>query len=284
VTGLVQQRTDVVEEKNRVTHQLPAALKRFSPRALELFSQLEQPLTLDFLTAFPTPTALQQASLAGWQLLFAGKRYPRPQRIAASLWEQAQATQVPVSATDEALGERAVSRLVRLLRVLLEEWAQLNEPLATHFPALPEAKVFTARPGAGPVLAPALFSLFGDDRAAWRQGREMAQAYGTVPTTRRSGRSSTVQQRQHCDKRARRILHLFAGSSLRRGEWAQQFYAEQRRRGQAHATILRNLATKRLRILFRLWQDGVAYEEAEYLRRRADRQGPREAPPAVATA
>jgi hypothetical protein len=282
LTGLVRQRIDVVEEKNRIVNQLTATLKRFYPRALELFADREQPLTLDFLTAFPNPTALQQASPEDWQALFAGKRYPHPERI-LTLWEDAQAPQVPVSATDEALGSAEVGRLVRLLRLLLEELVQLNQQIAAQFAALPEAAVFASPPGAGPVLGPGLFAVFGDNRAAWEQARELAQTCGTVPVTRRSGASCAVHMRVHCDKRARRILHLFAGCSLRGCAWARQFYAEQRRRGKTHATALRNLATKWLRILFRMWKDGAVYDEAKYLRRRAERQRPRDTALAAAS-
>ena len=92
--------------------------------------------------------------------------------------------------------------------------------------------------------------------------------------------SRTVHQRAHCDKRARRILPLFAGCSLRGCAWARQFYAEQRRQGKPHATILRKLATQWVRILFRRWQEGATYDEATYLRRQVARQAPREAAPA----
>jgi transposase len=236
VTGLVQQRIDVVEEKNRVMNQLTAVLKGFYPRALELFADLDQPLTLDFLTTFRTPTALQQASLASWQALFDGKRYPHPARIGTTLWERAQAPQVPVSPTEETLGSIEVGRLVRLLRVLLDELQHLNQQIETDFAALPAARVFDSVPGAGPVLGPALFAIFGDNPDTWPDWRAVAQACGSVPVTRRSGGSCTVNQREHCDKRARRILHLFAGCSRRGCAWAREFYTEQRRQGKKHAT------------------------------------------------
>jgi len=281
VAGLVQQRIDVVEEKNRVTNQLTAVLKRFYPRALELFPHLEQPLTLDFLTTFPTPTELQQASQESWQALFAGKRYPHPSRISTTLWERAQAPQVPVSPTEAALGQLEVSRLARLLRVLLDELQQLDQQIEARFAELPAAPIFASAPGAGAVLAPALFALFGDNPAAWRDWREVAQACGSVPVTRRSGGSCSVHKREHCDKRARRTLHLFAGCSRRGCAWAREFYTEQRRQGKKHATALRNLGTKWLRILFRMWKEGTVYDEAVYLRGRAARQAPRDPVPAA---
>jgi transposase len=81
LSGLVRQRVDVVEEKNRILNQLTAVLKGFYPRALELFKNLEQPLTQAFLKAFTSPTALAAATEEQWRDLFAGQRYPQPRRI-----------------------------------------------------------------------------------------------------------------------------------------------------------------------------------------------------------
>jgi transposase len=274
LAGLSTQRTDLVVEKTRLLNQLTITLKSYYPRALELFPNLEQPLTLDFLTGFATAAELSAATEAQWQALFAGKRYPQPGRI-ERLWELAQTPQVPVSDVDAALGARRVRHLVRALRLVLEELAELESAIEAEFSPLPEADLFTSAPGSGPVLGPALFAIFGDNRERWGSWREVGQACGTVPITRSSGRSRSVEMRRHCDKRGRRTLHLFAGCSRRTCAWAGEFYADQRRRGKSHNTALRNLATKWLRILFRLWKDGGTYDEATYLRNRSARQQPR---------
>lgn len=274
LAGLVRQRVDVVEEKNRVLNQLTAVLKGYYPRALELFGNLEQPLTLAFLKAFSSPAALGAATEGQWRELFAGQRYPRPGRI-TTLWEQAQAPQVTVSPADEALGSRQVLRLVRTLEVLLDELGSLEKEIQERFDELPDAKVFRSLPGAAKVLAPALFALLGDDRDRWEDWQDLARISGTVPVTRSSGKFRSVGMRHHCDHHARRTLHLFASCSRRNCEWAQAFYAEQRRAGKSHGTALRNLATKWLRILFRLWKDGTPYDEQKYLQRRSGRQAPR---------
>jgi transposase len=273
LAGLVEQRVDVVEEKNRLLNQLTAVLKGFYPRALELFANLEQPLTLAFLTAFPTPMALTEATREAWNQLFAGQRYPRPAQV-ERLWERSRQPQVPVSAVDVTLGGRQVQRLVRLLRVLLEDLRALEAEIEQRFTDHPEAEVFQSLPGAGPTLAPALLALFGDNRERWGAWTEIARASGVSPITRQSGRLRTVHLRRHCDRRARRTLHLFASCSRRNCAWAREYHAAQRAAGKSHGTALRNLAAKWLRILFRLWQDGTPYDEAVYLRRREERQAP----------
>lgn len=272
LAGIVRQRVDLVEEKNRLLNQLTAVLKGYYPRTLDLFKKrLDQPLTLAFLETFSSPSALTAATEEQWNGLFAGRRYPQPRRI-ATLWKQAQEPQVAVSPVDEALGERQVRRLVRSLRVLLEELEALETEIQERFDALPEARTFRSLPGAAEVLAPALYALFGDDRERWQEWKDLARTSGTVPVTQSSGNFRSVSMRYHCDHRARRTLHLFAASSLRACEWAKEFYAEQRRKGKTYGAALRNLATKWLRIIFRLWQEGDTYDEELYLKRRVARQ------------
>lgn len=277
VSGLVQQRVTLLEEKNRVLNQLTAVLKGYYPRALELFKELDQPLTLQFLRTFDCPAALAQASQEEWQALFVGQRYPRPKRP-AELWEKVQQPQVSVSPVEETLGKREVRRLLRLLEVQREELAAVEAEIKKAFAELPDAAVFRSLPGAAAVLAPALFALFGDDRERWQRWEDLARLSGTVPITRSSGRSREVLMRRHCDRRARRTLHLFASCSRQCCDWAGEFYAAQRQRGKSNAAALRSLATKWLRILFRLWKDNQPYDEAVYLRNRSDRQSPRQLP------
>lgn len=273
LAGLEAQRLEVVEEKTRVLNQLTALLKRYYPRSLELFGKLDQPMTRSFLRAFPSPQALADATEAQWQEFFTGQRYPRPERI-RELWTQARAPQVPVSPIDTELGVGQLLRLLRRWEVLLEEQDALTEALSTHFERLPEAKLFQSLPGAGPVLAPALCALFGDDRKRWQDWRQLAGHSGTAPITRSSGRQRSVHMRWHCDRQARRTLHLFAGCSRQSCAWAREFYTTQRRRGKSHGTALRNLATRWLRIIYRMWKDEAVYDEQKYLQRRAKRQAP----------
>jgi hypothetical protein len=274
LAGLVAHRVDMVEEKNRVTNQLTAVLKGFYPRALELFSRLDQPVTLTFLEHFASPAELQAANEETWAQCFEGQRYPRPQRI-GQLLLQAQATQVEVSPADQYLGALQVRRLVRVLQVLLTELTRIEQDIEQRFEALPAAKTFRSLPGAADVLAPALFAVFGDHKERWTHWKEVARQSGAVPVTKASGRFRLVHMRHSCDHRARRTLHLLAACSRRACTWAEEFYQAQRKHGKTHGTALRNLAVKWLRILYRLWQDDLTYDESTYLKNLSERQAPR---------
>jgi transposase len=277
VAGLVEQRRELVAEKTRLQNQLTATLKGFYPRFRELFADLDAPITRAALQAFPSPTALAQATREEWNALFAGARYPQPARI-PRLLAQAQAPQVPLDPVTEQLGTRQVQRLGRLLEVVHEELQQLAAALEQAFAAHPDADFFRSLPGAGPVLAPSLLALFGDNRHRWQEWRQLAAQSGTAPITRSSGKQKTVQMRFHCDRDARSVLHLYAGCSRRRCEWAEAFYQQQRQAGKTHSGALRSLANKWLPIMFRMWQERTAYDEAAYLARHQRRQAPQPDP------
>lgn len=62
---------------------------------------------------------------------------------------------------------------------------------------------------------------------------------------------------------------------MKKWEWARIFYQGKRDVGKGHHAAVRALAFKWLRILFRCWRDGVAYDEALYLRKVRDRLLPK---------
>ena len=66
-------------------------------------------------------------------------------------------------------------------------------------------------------------------------------------------------------KSFRQTFIEWADQSQQPSFWAKAFYEQQRRIGKTHPMVIRTLAFKWLRILFRCWQDRVPYDEAKYL-------------------
>ena len=58
------------------------------------------------------------------------------------------------------------------------------------------------------------------------------------------------------------------------GERYRAYYQQQRGRGKDHHAAVRALAFKWIRILYRCWQDRVAYDENKYLAALARRGSP----------
>jgi hypothetical protein len=66
----------------------------------------------------------------------------------------------------------------------------------------------------------------------------------------------------------------WAGLSIRYSFWANAYYEQQKKKGKPHQTIIRALAFKWIRILYRCWQDGKPYDESKYLQALKKRQSP----------
>ena len=64
------------------------------------------------------------------------------------------------------------------------------------------------------------------------------------------------------------------GHSIAQSVWARAYYQQQRQRGNDHQAAVRALAFKWIRIVFRCWQDRVAYDENKYLAALAKRGSP----------
>jgi len=89
--------------------------------------------------------------------------------------------------------------------------------------------------------------------------------------TERSGKKKWVHSRWACPKFLRQSFHEWAGHSIAQSVWARTYCQQQRQRGKDHHAVVRALAFKWIRIVFRCWQDRVAYDETRYLRTLATR-------------
>ncbi len=88
---------------------------------------------------------------------------------------------------------------------------------------------------------------------------------GVSPVSYQSGKVNKCRRRRACNKVLRATVHLWANASRLTCEWAQPYYAHKRAEGQSHASALRCLGKRWLKILWRLWQNDQAYDEAKYL-------------------
>ena len=107
--------------------------------------------------------------------------------------------------------------------------------------------IFASFPGSGPVFSARLLAAFGDNRARYQHASEMQTYTGVAPTF------------------LRQTFVEWAGESVRYSFWANACYQQQKQRGKSHQTIIRSLAFKWIRIMFRCWQQRCCYDETKYL-------------------
>lgn len=128
----------------------------------------------------------------------------------------------------------------------------------------PDFAIVSSFPGVGPALAPRLIAALGTQRDRFASAHELQSYSGIAPVKESSGKRCWIHMRWACPKFVRQTFQEWAQHSIPRSEWARAYYHRQRARGKQHHAIIRSLAFKWIRILYRCWQNRTPYQEALY--------------------
>jgi len=272
LAALVEIRRKLVDERTNLTQELVSCLKLYFPQALALIGENHAaPLALDFLSRWPELATVQQARDATLRAFYFSHNVRRPGVIDARL----QIIRAARALTDDRVViEPAVLHLhalIAMLRPLHKHITQLDTQIAAALAAHPDAAVFRSLPGAGATFAPRLLVAFGSDRARYGSAADLQKHSGIAPVRERSGRQVWTHWRWNAPRFLRQSFVEWAGETVVHCAWAKAYYFQQKRAGKRHQAILRALAFKWIRILWRCWHDRVPYDDARYtaaLRRR----------------
>jgi transposase len=252
-------------EKTRLLNQLRATLKEYYPRPLEVFSDLETHIALDFLKQYPTPDDLSKLTRRQWNR-FAKREHHLGAEHAQELWEKLNQPQLTVPAHVVSAKARLMAVLVVQLKILRDAVESYNERVKSFFASMPAAELIKGLPGAktGTIVA-TLWAELGDAQDRWESFRHLQAEAGAVPVTKASGKSRVVQFRFSCNKILGQAANWLAFVSLNRSEWANHYYRDQRAKGHSHHQSLRALGAKWLKIVFVMWRDHKPYDENYHL-------------------
>lgn len=263
---LVQDRRKAVDLRTRHIQALQASLKEYFPQALQMLSNnVSSRLAGDFLKKWPSYPAFQQAKPSTIKRFFYGHNVRSPQVIEEVL-KVAQKSQ-PLT-TDAAIVESGArlsqmhAQLIQTLNPIVEEYDQQIEKV---FHNHDEARLFTGLPGAGPALAPRLVVAFGTDRSRFQSAGNVQMLSGIAPVSKSSGKTCVVYARCACPKFLRQTFHEFARLSVSKCQWARNYLDYYTDKGRKYHTIIRSLAFKWIRILFRCWKDRMPYDEEKHM-------------------
>ena len=255
----------MVRHKTRLLNQLKFTLKEYYPRAVDVFTDLDSRVALDFLKQYSTPTALSKLSRKQWNR-FAEQHPHLGQARSTKLWEELKKPQLMIP-------DHVIRAKAQLLEVLLDQLEaslraveKYSDKVERFFASTPAARLVAKLPGAkSATLLPALWAELGDAPARWESFKHLQAEAGTVPVTKSSGKSRIVEFRFSCNKQLRYAIYWFAFLSINRSEWAKAFYRDQRARGHSHPQALRALGAKWLKIIFVMWRDHKPYDETHHL-------------------
>jgi transposase len=257
----VRARTDLVESRVALCNQLRAHLRTVFPGAVGLFADLDAPISLAFLTRFPSAQAaawLSHRRLGAW-LAANGYCGRTPTRVLL-----ARLTDAPAGLTGEHGHAAAHPTLAYIgaLRALREQITALEAQIAEQLALHPDAAIFQSLPRSGVVRAAKLLVEIGDARGRFPSEAALAALAGAAPSTRQSGRHQAVSFRWACDKKLRDAVMDFAADSRRASPWAQAIYQRHRAAGKTHQHATRILARAWLRVIWRCWQNHTLYNPA----------------------
>lgn len=263
---LVEDRRKAVDVRTSHVQAAKAALKEYFPHALDLCSDnVTSRLAADLLNKWPTLTDFQQAKPSTIKRFFYGHNIRSPEVLqkALDLANNAQPLTSDVAIVESCSRVcRMHLQVIQTLNPIIDDYERRIEQV---FNAHPEAFLFKELPGAGPALAPRLLSFFGTDRSRYETAGSAQSFCGIAPVTKSSGKTRVVYFRQACPKFARQTFHEFARLSIFTCQWARNYVDYYKAKGKEFHAIIRALAFKWLRILFRCWKQRTPYSETTYM-------------------
>ena len=165
---------------------------------------------------------------------------------------------------DAAAHAATTAAFVAVLRTLCTQIAVLEASITDQLDVHPDAHILTSLPRSGMLRAARLLGEIGDARGRFPTADSLACLSGVAPSTRQSGKVKAVTYRWSADHQLRDALCDFAGDSRHANPWAADLYKQARARGHDHPHAVRILGRAWANIIWRCWQDGVAYNPNQH--------------------
>jgi len=259
--ALCRARRELVAMRVAALNELRCNLELALPGAIGLFSRPDSPIMLAFLRRFPTVSKvawLSPVRFAGW-LRSVGYSGGIPADVLyARLIDAAPGLD---GAEGEARGA-ITTALVDTVEMLNTRITGIEARIAEVFANHPDRMIFASLPRSGTVRAANLLAEIGDCRQKFPTDSALAALAGVSPSTRQSGKRHGTVFRWACNKKLRFAVIDFANGSRAVDPWAADIYRRAIERGCLHNHAVRILARAWIRIIWRCWQDGVAFDPA----------------------
>ncbi len=265
--ALTRTREDLVGARVRLANELRAQLDAFWPGAAQVFADIDSPIALAFLERYPSPGDARGLGEKRFEGFLARNSYCGRRSAAEASWGGcAPAPAGRAGALEGEARRGAVLGLVAALRPIVVQIRELTSQIAGAVRAHPDGQVFLPlfKDPKSVITAARLVAEIGDDRSRYPSCDSLAADAGMAPVARESGKRKVAGFRWACDKRLRDAVSCLADSTRHTNPWARNVYLDARARGLEHPHAIRVLGRAWLRVLWRCWQDGVAYDPAKH--------------------
>lgn len=264
--ALTRARADLVAHRVALANQLRDQLERFWPGAAVIFSEVDSPIALAFLTRYPCPADAAGLTPAGLARFLAREGYSG-RRGPSELLDRLQQAPTGSSADHELEARRCiVTANVAALQPLVSHIRLVTSQIAHALAAHQDGHIFRSLfvDPKSVVTAATLLAEIGDRRERYPNAQALAADAGMCPVAVESGRQRTAVFRYACDKRLRDAVAVLADASRHRNPWAADIYRRARERGKDHPHAIRILGRAWLLVLWRMWQDRTSYNPAQH--------------------
>jgi len=270
----VENRRKMIDDRTALSNRLTDLLKIYFPQVLKWFDDVASELVGELLSKWPTLQALQNAKPSTIEKFLRDHNCRKEEKIQERL-EQIRGA-IPATHDEAVLGSATYMATVwtRQIAVLREAISKLEKEIAQLARRQQDWAIFDSFPGAGQALAPRLMAAMGTRRERFESADELQCSTGIAPVKEASGNTEWVHIRRACPKFQRQTFHEWAGCSILFCRWAKAYYDEQRSHNKDHHVIVRALAFKWMRILYRCWIDRQPYREEVYMASLAKRNSP----------
>lgn len=271
---LVECRRKLVQDRVDLTNSLTYYLKNYYPQVLDWFNEKDTHIFCDFIRKWPS---LKQVKRVRKKTIVAFMHQHNVRYV--DVIEQRLVdikSAIPMTADEGVLvpNQLMAELQANQLKVLLESIEQIEQEISKRYRVMADRKIFDSFPGAGAQYAPRLLVAFGSDRDRYQSASEVQKYTGIAPVIESSGKKTWTHWRYACPKFLRQTFVEWAGQTVRYSFWARAYYKQQERKGKAHNTIIRSLAFKWIRIMFRCWKERKPYDESKYLEALKERGSP----------
>ena len=262
---LVEYRRGLVQDSVDLSNKITAALKNYYPQALEWFKEKDTLIFCDFISKWPSLVHAKKAKKLTLLNFFTAHNSHYRNVNDARIISIKSATPLTDDIGVIVPNQMLVEVLITQFKVLLKGIATLDKAIKLSYKSQNDKVVFDSLPGAGPQLSPRLLVAFGSDRDRYHDASELQKYAGIAPVIERSGKKMWTHWRYSCPTFLRQTFVEWAGFSIHYSFWAKAYYEQQKSKGKPHNSIIRSLAFKWIRIVFRCWKTNTPYDESKYL-------------------
>ena len=271
---LLEYRRKLVQDRVDLTNGISATLKNYYPQVLDWFNEKDTHIFCDFVIKWPSLTRVKRAH-KNTLIEFFNAHNARYTQVNL---KRIDAIKAAIALTDDngiiEPNLMLIEILIPQLKQLLDGIKRLDDEIKRRYKLLDDRYLFDSLPGAGVQFAPRLLVAFGSNRARYQTASELQKYSGVAPVIESSGQKSWTHWRYSCPTFLRQTFVEWAGQTVRYSFWARAYYQQQEAKGKPHNTIIRSLAFKWIRIIFRCWQDHKPYDESRYLEALRKRRSP----------